>query len=262
MKEYYAESAEAALADLGTTPNGLSDEEAAKRLTEYGENKLKEGKKISLARRFVKQLLDPMIIVLCIAAVVSLVVAIIEGGEGIAEVVIIAVVVLLNAVLGVVQESKADSAIEALKEMTAATSKVLRGGRQLTVKSSELTVGDVVVLEAGDAVGYGRAGKLLRPTVTATVPIGYADGLDRHLGCGRWSMRVAGRPAPIVGRVCMDSCMIDITDIPGVGEGDEVTVFSAEPGNDLETMARVLDTIPYEIMTSVSSRVKRIYLKE
>ena len=117
-------------------------------------------------------------------------------------------------------------------------------------------------LEAGDAVGYGRAGKLLRPTVTATVPIGYADGLDRHLGCGRWSMCVAGRPAPIVGRVCMDSCMIDITDIPGVGEGDEVTVFSAEPGNDLETMARVLDTIPYEIMTSVSSRVKRIYLKE
>ena len=117
-------------------------------------------------------------------------------------------------------------------------------------------------LEAGDAVGYGRAGKLLRPTVTATVPIGYADGLDRHLGCGRWSMRVNGRPAPIVGRVCMDSCMIDVTDIPGVGEGDEAVIFSAEPGNDLETMARVLETIPYEIMTSVSGRVKRIYLKE
>ena len=117
-------------------------------------------------------------------------------------------------------------------------------------------------LEAGDAVGYGRAGKLLRPTVTATVPIGYADGLDRHLGCGRWSMLVKGQPAPIVGRVCMDSCMIDVTDIPGVGEGDEAVIFSAEPGNDLETMARVLDTIPYEIMTSVSGRVKRIYLKE
>ena len=111
-------------------------------------------------------------------------------------------------------------------------------------------------------MGYGRAGKLLRPTVTATVPIGYADGLDRHLGCGRWSMRVNGRPAPIVGRVCMDSCMIDVTDIPGVGEGDEAVIFSAEPGNDLETMARVLETIPYEIMTSVSGRVKRIYLKE
>ena len=117
-------------------------------------------------------------------------------------------------------------------------------------------------LSAGEAVGYGRAGKLTRDSVTATVPMGYADGLDRHLGCGRWSMLVAGRPAPIVGRVCMDSCMIDITDIPGVGEGDEVTVFSAEPGNDLEPMARVLDTIPHEIMTSVSSRVKRIYLKE
>lgn len=117
-------------------------------------------------------------------------------------------------------------------------------------------------LPAGDAVGYGRAGKLELPTVTATVPVGYADGLDRHLGCGRWSMRVAGQPAPIVGRVCMDSCMIDITGIDGVGEGDRVTIFSAAPGNDLEAMARVLDTIPYEIMTSVSSRVKRIYLKE
>ncbi len=66
--------------------------------------------------------------------------------------------------------------------------------------------------------------------MTATVPIGYADGLDRHLGCGRWSMRVAGRPAPIVGRVCMDSCMIDITDIPGVGEGDESVGLLARAG--------------------------------
>lgn len=117
-------------------------------------------------------------------------------------------------------------------------------------------------LSAGEAVGYGRAGRLTRPTTTATIPIGYADGLDRHLGCGRWSVLVAGRPAPIVGRICMDSCMIDITDIPGVKEGDEVLVFSPVPGNDLETMARALDTISYEIMTSVSGRVKRIYLKE
>ena len=117
-------------------------------------------------------------------------------------------------------------------------------------------------LPAGDAVGYGRAGKLTRPTVTATIPVGYADGLDRHLGCGRWSVLVAGRPAPIVGRICMDSCMIDITDIEGVREGDEAVIFSPVPGNDLETMAEVLDTIPYEIMTSVSARVKRIYLKE
>lgn len=114
-------------------------------------------------------------------------------------------------------------------------------------------------LPAGDTVGYGRAGVLTRDSVTATVPIGYADGLDRHLGCGRWSMLVAGRPAPIVGRVCMDSCMIDITDIEGVEEGDEAVVFSAQRGNTLEDMARVLDTISYEIMASVSTRVKRIY---
>ncbi|MDE5963448.1 MAG: alanine racemase, partial [Alistipes sp.] len=117
-------------------------------------------------------------------------------------------------------------------------------------------------LPAGDTVGYGRAGKLTRPTVTATIPVGYADGLDRHLGCSRWSMLVSGRPAPIVGRICMDSCMIDITDISGIHEGDEVTIFSAAAGNDLETMACILGTIPYEIMTSVSNRVKRIFLKE
>ena len=116
-------------------------------------------------------------------------------------------------------------------------------------------------LPAGETVGYGRAGVLTRDSVTATIPIGYADGLDRHLGCGRWSMLVAGRPAPIVGRVCMDSCMIDITDIEGVEEGDEAVVFSAQRGNTLEDMARVLDTISYEPMASVSTRVKRIYRK-
>ncbi|MDE6862551.1 MAG: alanine racemase [Alistipes sp.] len=116
-------------------------------------------------------------------------------------------------------------------------------------------------LPAGECVGYGRAGVLARDSVTATIPVGYADGLDRHLGCGRWSMLVAGRPAPVVGRICMDSCMIDITDIEGVEEGDEVVVFSAERGNTLEDMARVLDTISYEIMASVSTRVKRIYRK-
>ncbi len=113
-----------------------------------------------------------------------------------------------------------------------------------------------------ETVGYGRAGVLTRPTVTATVPIGYADGLDRHLGCGAWSMLVKGRLAPILGRVCMDSCMIDITGIEGVNEGDEAVVFSPAAGNTPEEMAAVLGTIPYEILTSVAGRVKRIYLKE
>ncbi|WP_300704542.1 alanine racemase [uncultured Alistipes sp.] len=117
-------------------------------------------------------------------------------------------------------------------------------------------------LAAGEAVGYGGAGVLKRPSLIATIPVGYADGLDRHLSCGRWSMRVAGKAAPIVGRICMDSCMIDVTDIPEVAEGDEVVIFSAEPGNTAEDMARVLGTISYEVMTSVSGRVKRIYKKE
>ncbi len=117
-------------------------------------------------------------------------------------------------------------------------------------------------LQAGDAVGYGRAGKLERETVTATIPMGYADGLDRHLGCGRWSVTVCGKQAPIVGRICMDSCMIDITEIPEAREGDEAVIFSPEKGRTAEDMARMLGTISYEVLTSVSGRVKRIYKKE
>lgn len=116
-------------------------------------------------------------------------------------------------------------------------------------------------LEPSETVGYGRSGKLRRPSRLATIPIGYADGLDRRLGCGKWSVSVNGRPAPIVGRICMDSCMVDVTGLD-VAEGDEVTVFGSMPGNTVSDMAALLGTIPYEIMTSVSERVKRIYLKE
>ena len=117
-------------------------------------------------------------------------------------------------------------------------------------------------LTEDQTVGYGRAGQLSRPTVTATVSIGYADGLNRRLGCGAWSMLVHGQPAPIVGRICMDCCMIDISDIDGVREGDEVTVFSPAEGNRADDMAALLGTIPYEVMTSVSTRVKRIFIRE
>ena len=114
-------------------------------------------------------------------------------------------------------------------------------------------------LSSGESVGYGRAERLTRDAVIATIPVGYADGLSRHLGCGRWSVAVGGRRAPIIGRVCMDSTMIDITDIEGVSVGDKVTIFSPEAGLTLEDMASVLGTISYEIMTGVSARVKRIY---
>ena len=116
--------------------------------------------------------------------------------------------------------------------------------------------------KAGEAIGYGRSQVLQRDSLIATIPIGYADGLDRHLGEGRWSMLVAGAAAPTVGRICMDSCMIDVTDVVGVSEGDEVTVFSSAVGNNLDDMAVILGTISYEIMTSVSARVKRIYVRE
>ncbi len=114
-------------------------------------------------------------------------------------------------------------------------------------------------LAAGESIGYGRAARTEHETVTATIPVGYADGLDRHLGNGRWEVIVGGKRAPIIGRVCMDSAMIDITGIAGVEVGDTVTIFGPEAGNTLEDMARVLDTISYEIMTSISARVKRVY---
>ncbi len=116
-------------------------------------------------------------------------------------------------------------------------------------------------IPAGQTVGYGRAGRIDSPRRIATVPIGYADGLRRSLSNGAWSMLASGRPAPIVGRVCMDTCMIDITDIDA-SEGDQVTVFGPEPGYRVQDMAAASGTIAYEIMTGISARVKRIYTRE
>ena len=149
--KFYCEEAGRALAELKSTPDGLTDAEAARRLAEKGPNKLAEGKKVTTLQRFLQQLSDPMIIILLVAAAVSGVTAA-YSGESFADVFIILIVVLINAVLGVYQESKAEKAIEALQEMTAATSKVIRGGKQVSLKSEELVPGDVVVLEAGDAV--------------------------------------------------------------------------------------------------------------
>ncbi|MBQ1272815.1 MAG: HAD-IC family P-type ATPase, partial [Clostridia bacterium] len=148
MKHYF-ETTQAVLNEVNSTENGLTSQRAAELGT--GKNKLAEGKKVSLLMRFFNQLTDPMIIILLVAAVVSGVTAAIAN-ESFADVFIILFVVVLNAVLGVVQESKAEKALEALKEMTAATSKVLRDGEMIHVKSEDLVVGDVILLEAGDAV--------------------------------------------------------------------------------------------------------------
>jgi len=152
MQKTYTQSREEVLRNLGVDANGLNSQQVQSRREKYGLNKLKEGKKPSLIQRFLTQLKDPMLIILMIAAAVSALTGMLSGENEWAEVVIIVAVVLLNAILGVVQESKAEAAIEALQTMTAATCKVIRDGKQITLRSDELVPGDIVVLEAGDAV--------------------------------------------------------------------------------------------------------------
>ena len=151
--KYYCEDTSEVLSQVGSSEAGLSSAEAAKRLERDGRNELAAEKKDSLIKRFFAQMADPMIIILIVAAAISAVTGIYEEGiEGITDTVIILIVVIVNAVLGVYQESKAEKAIEALQAMSAATSKVLRDGKVCIVPSAELVVGDVVLLEAGDAV--------------------------------------------------------------------------------------------------------------
>ena len=149
--KYYCEDATAVLKEVGSSESGLSSEEAVKRLERDGRNELAAEKKDSLIKRFFAQMLDPMIIILLAAAAISAVLAVAEG-ESFADVVIILFVVIVNAVLGVYQENKAEKAIEALQAMSAATSKVMRDGKITIVPSAELVAGDIVLLEAGDAV--------------------------------------------------------------------------------------------------------------
>ena len=148
---YYCEEGREALEALESSENGLSDAEAQKRLEKNGKNRLREAKGKSIILRFLEQLADPMIIILIVAAAISGVLAVVEN-ESFTDVIIILSVVIINAVLGVYQESKAEKAIEALQKMSAATSKVLRDGRVTVIRSEDLVVGDVILLEAGDAV--------------------------------------------------------------------------------------------------------------
>ena len=200
MKHYSSEKEEV-LRELGSSQTtGLTAEEAQRRLLENGKNKLAAAKKKSIVRRFLEQLADPMIIILIVAAVISGVLGIVEiknGGEGeFVDVIIIMAVVLINAILGVLQESKAEKAIEALQEMSAATSKVLRDGKILIIPSEDLVVGDVVLLEAGDSVPADArvlecaslqveeaalTGESV-PVTKVTEAIGSKDGKDVTLG--------------------------------------------------------------------------------
>ncbi len=155
MRSPYLAPADEVLEELKSSKEGITGEEAASRLASHGPNKLAEAKKDSLFKKFLAELSDPMIIILLVAAVISTVTELYEAGwvwKFPADAVIILFVVVVNAVLGVFQESKAEKAIEALQKMSAAQSRVLRGGETMTVKSEELVPGDVVLLEAGDSV--------------------------------------------------------------------------------------------------------------
>ena len=152
--KYYLESMQSVFDDVKSSENGLSSQEAAKRLEQNGKNKLAEAKKDSVIKRFFDQMKDPMIVILLVAAVVSAVTDIIEAGHFTppTDACIILVVVIINAVLVVEQESKAEKAVEALQKMSAATTKVLRDGKTEVIKSEDLVVGDVILLDAGDAI--------------------------------------------------------------------------------------------------------------
>jgi len=129
-----------------------------------------------------------------------------------------------------------------------------------TVLTLKATISQIKNLPPGETVGYGRTGKVEHPMRTATISIGYADGLLRKAGQGRFSVLVRGQLAPTFGNVCMDMTMIDLTHIPAAREGDEVIIFGES--QSITALAESLGTIPYEVLTGVSQRVKRTYVQE
>ena len=149
--KHYLEEVVTVLKELNTTESGLTSKEAEKRLEKDGKNRLEEKKKDNIFKKILKSISDPMIIMLLVTAAIQAGVSIYQG-ESFTDVFIILFVVIINTIMGLVQESKAEKAIESLKEMTAATSKVLRDGKEVVIKSEDLVKGDVVILEAGDMV--------------------------------------------------------------------------------------------------------------
>ena len=222
MDKDYNRSPQEVLDEQHTSAQGLTPEEAEARLKKHGPNKLKEAEKPSVFQRFLTQLKDPMLLILIAAAAVSAVTNALSN-ESFTEVFIILAVVLLNAILGVVQESKAEAAIEALQTMTAAKCKVLRGGHQIVVESSQLVPGDVVVLEAGDAIpADGRLlecaslkieeAALTGESVPVTKAVELLTGSDVPLGdrknmCYMGSTVVYGRGKAVITATGMDTEM-------------------------------------------------------
>lgn len=149
--KYYLENVDNVLKELETSKEGLSNKQVGFKRTYYGPNKLDEAKKDGVFKKIISSIADPMIILLLITAGISAVTSAIQH-ESFSDVFIILFVVIINTIMGIVQESKAEKAIDSLKEMTKATSKVIRNGKKQVVKSEELVVGDILEFEAGDVV--------------------------------------------------------------------------------------------------------------
>ena len=155
--KYYLEETSEVLKQLNTTENGLTSAEAAARLEKNGKNKLKEAEKTPLWKRFIDSISDPMIIMLLVAAAIQAFVNVLEMKDGFkigdfADVIVIMAVVIINTIMSLIQEAKAEDAMDALMQMTASTSKVLRDGEMVVIKSEDIVLGDVIIYEAGDTV--------------------------------------------------------------------------------------------------------------
>ena len=229
--KYYLESTDRVLEEVKSSPVGLSAQEATTRLEANGRNKLNEGEHATMLQRFLEQLKEPMLIILMVAALVSGLTSLLQGELHLTDTIIILIVVLLNAVLGVYQESKAEKAIEALKKMSAATSNVLRDGHVTSVPSEELVVGDVILLEAGSAIPAdcrilesaslqieeaALTGESV-PVEKSSEAIGLEDAKDVQLGdrknmCFMGSIVVYGRGQAVVTDTGMNTQMGMIAD--------------------------------------------------
>jgi len=254
--KFYCEEPQKVLSALQSSSKGLSDAEAQARLTENGPNRLTQAPGKSLIRRFAEQLADPMILVLLGAALISGILAFVES-ESFADVIIILAVVMVNAVLGVFQESKAEKAIEALQELSGSSAKVYRSGNLRVISADALTVGDVILLEAGDAVpadarileGAGlkteesaltgeslpvdKDASPLTPPESGDIPLG-----DRKNMVYTGSSVVYGRATAVVTAIGMDTEMGKIAGaLQGVSE--EVTPLQRK----LKELSRILTRV-------------------
>jgi len=128
-----------------------------------------------------------------------------------------------------------------------------------SVSRLKTIVSQVKNLKAGDSVGYGRKAVLKQDSTIATIAIGYSDGFRRDFSQGRAMVSWNGIEVPVLGNVCMDMCMVDVTGLD-VCDGDEITIF--EDAESIHKLAKVADTIPYEILTGIGHRVKRIFYRE